>query len=301
LRPPNIRIHNRPAYNSEVHATRDMGVGELNNCYEDAELADTIVAVDTNAYETQTNYFLNHWVPNLRGSSLQKKKQQLAGEPHAPARIVVVDPRRTSTVAACEVEAGRNNVLHLAKRLNEDTVLRHGGRGKRPARGHVAVGRPGRARDRASPCAFVRHRDGRVALAKVEARQYALALSNHHWNIQQMKHSRAVTSLAALAHRHRLTIFRLLVREGPSGMPAGDIAAGVRISATNTSFHLKELERAGLLRATRQGRQIVYAVHVEGMRKLLTYLTEDCCQGRPELCGSAFTAADKICRVTNEK
>ena len=80
----NIRIHNRPAYNSEVHATRDMGVGELNNCYEDAELADTIVAVGTNAYETQTNYFLNHWVPNLRGSSLQKKQQQLAGEPHAP-------------------------------------------------------------------------------------------------------------------------------------------------------------------------------------------------------------------------
>ena len=44
----NIRIHNRPAYNSEVHATRDMGVGELNNCYEDAELADTIVAVGAN-------------------------------------------------------------------------------------------------------------------------------------------------------------------------------------------------------------------------------------------------------------
>ena len=65
----NIRIHNRPAYNSEVHATRDMGVGELNNCYEDAELADTIVAVGTNPLETQTNYFLNHWVPNLRGTS----------------------------------------------------------------------------------------------------------------------------------------------------------------------------------------------------------------------------------------
>ena len=64
----NIRIHNRPAYNSEVHATRDMGVGELNNCYEDAELADTIIAVGTNALETQTNYFLNHWIPNLRGS-----------------------------------------------------------------------------------------------------------------------------------------------------------------------------------------------------------------------------------------
>ena len=74
----NIRIHNRPAYNSEVHATRDMGVGELNNCYEDAELADTIVAVGTNALETQTNYFLNHWVPNLRGTSLDKKRPSSA-------------------------------------------------------------------------------------------------------------------------------------------------------------------------------------------------------------------------------
>ena len=77
----NIRIHNRPAYNSEVHATRDMGVGELNNCYEDAELADTIVAVGTNALETQTNYFLNHWVPNLRGSSIEKKKAEFGSEP----------------------------------------------------------------------------------------------------------------------------------------------------------------------------------------------------------------------------
>ena len=75
----NIRIHNRPAYNSEVHATRDMGVGELNNCYEDAELADTILAVGTNALETQTNYFLNHWIPNLRGTSLAKKKAAAAG------------------------------------------------------------------------------------------------------------------------------------------------------------------------------------------------------------------------------
>ena len=76
----NIRIHNRPAYKSEVHATRDMGVGELNNCYEDAELADTIVAVGTNALETQTNYFLNHWVPNLRGTSMDKKKAEFGSE-----------------------------------------------------------------------------------------------------------------------------------------------------------------------------------------------------------------------------
>ncbi len=119
----NIRIHNRPAYNSEVHATRDMGVGELNNCYEDAELADTLFAVGTNALETQTNYFLNHWVPNLRGTSMDKKNAQLPGEPHEPARIVIVDPRRTVTANACETEAGKDRVLHLAINSGTDLAL----------------------------------------------------------------------------------------------------------------------------------------------------------------------------------
>ena len=119
----NIRIHNRPAYNSEVHATRDMGVGELNNCYEDAELADTIVAVGTNALETQTNYFLNHWVPNLRGTSMDKKKAEFGSESLEKTRIVIVDPRRTVTVNACEVEAGKDNVMHLALNSGTDLVL----------------------------------------------------------------------------------------------------------------------------------------------------------------------------------
>lgn len=119
----NIRIHNRPAYNSEVHATRDMGVGELNNCYEDAELADTIVAVGTNALETQTNYFLNHWVPNLRGTSLDKKKAEFGSEPVSRGRVVIVDPRRTVTVNACEVEAGKENVMHLAINSGSDLAL----------------------------------------------------------------------------------------------------------------------------------------------------------------------------------
>jgi arsenite oxidase large subunit len=119
----NIRIHNRPAYNSEVHATRDMGVGELNNCYEDAELADTIVAVGTNALETQTNYFLNHWIPNLRGASVDKKKLEFSSEPVEQARIVIVDPRRTVTVNACEVEAGKDRVMHLAINSGTDLAL----------------------------------------------------------------------------------------------------------------------------------------------------------------------------------
>jgi arsenite oxidase large subunit len=119
----NIRIHNRPAYNSEVHATRDMGVGELNNCYEDAELADTIVAVGTNALETQTNYFLNHWVPNMRGTSMDKKRAEFGSEPVAAARVIIVDPRRTVTVNACEVEAGKDRVMHLAINPGTDLAL----------------------------------------------------------------------------------------------------------------------------------------------------------------------------------
>lgn len=84
----NIRIHNRPAYNSEVHGQRDMGMSELNNAYEDAELRDTILAVGANQLETQTNYFLNHWVPNPRGESQGKKAERMPGEAHPPTRRV---------------------------------------------------------------------------------------------------------------------------------------------------------------------------------------------------------------------
>jgi arsenite oxidase large subunit len=119
----NIRIHNRPAYNSEVHATRDMGVGELNNCYEDAELADTIVSVGANSLETQTNYFLAHWIPNLRGTSMEKKKAEFGNEPVEPSRVIIVDPRRTVTVNACEAEAGKDRVMHLAINSGTDLVL----------------------------------------------------------------------------------------------------------------------------------------------------------------------------------
>jgi ArsR family transcriptional regulator, arsenate/arsenite/antimonite-responsive transcriptional repressor len=110
-----------------------------------------------------------------------------------------------------------------------------------------------------------------------------------------MQEPQAVSALSALAHQHRLRIFRLLVIAGPSGVPAGAIAEQVGISPTSTSFHLKELDRAGLIKASRDGRFIRYAVHVEGMRQLLAYLTEDCCQGQPELCGSGIAASRALC------
>ncbi len=108
----------------------------------------------------------------------------------------------------------------------------------------------------------------------------------------------AVQALAALANQHRLRIFRTLVQAGPSGMRAGELAERLGIGATSLSFHLKELDRAGLLVATRQGRNIIYAVHIEGMRELLAFLTQDCCQGRPELCGDLTTP--QLCNAPNE-
>ncbi len=115
-----------------------------------------------------------------------------------------------------------------------------------------------------------------------------------------MKIQSAIVMLGALAQEHRLRIFRMLVKAGPSGQPSSDIADVVGISPTSASFHLKELERAGLLVATRQGRFIRYAVHVDAMRQLLIYLTEDCCQGQPELCGSTIRKARETCTRSGE-
>lgn len=102
-----------------------------------------------------------------------------------------------------------------------------------------------------------------------------------------METTAAVIALAALAHEHRLAVFRLLVRVGPSGLFVGEIREKVSLGASALSFHLKELDRAGLVVATRQGRFIRYAVHVDRVRGLIAFLTEDCCGGRPELCGTA--------------
>lgn len=109
----------------------------------------------------------------------------------------------------------------------------------------------------------------------------------------------AVQALSALANEHRLRIFRTLVAVGPSGLRAGELGERLGIGATSLSFHLKELDRAGLLVATRQGRNIVYAVRIDGVRALLTFLTEDCCRGRPELCGTVFSPED-ICETPRD-
>lgn len=97
----------------------------------------------------------------------------------------------------------------------------------------------------------------------------------------------ATRRLNALANETRLAAFRLLVRAGPEGLPAGEIAAALGIPASSLSFHLSHLENAGMVSATRRGRNILYRLETGAMRALLGFLTEDCCQGRPELCAPA--------------
>ncbi|HYC38690.1 MAG TPA: arsenate reductase (azurin) large subunit [Usitatibacter sp.] len=116
-------IHNRPAYNSEVHAAADAGVAALTNSYLDAELADTILVVGANPYETQTNYFVAHMAPNLQGATLEAKKATFPGEAVEAGRMIIVDPRRTMTVATAEAAGGAERVLHLQIEPGGDIAL----------------------------------------------------------------------------------------------------------------------------------------------------------------------------------
>ncbi len=94
-----------------------------------------------------------------------------------------------------------------------------------------------------------------------------------------MEEQNVIRSLAALAHAHRLQVFRALVVAGPQGMTPGVMAEGVGIAPTSLSFHLKELMNAGLVTQERQGRNLVYRAAYDQMNELLGYLTENCCAG----------------------
>ncbi|HEY8275123.1 MAG TPA: metalloregulator ArsR/SmtB family transcription factor [Pseudolabrys sp.] len=99
-----------------------------------------------------------------------------------------------------------------------------------------------------------------------------------------MKKQSAVSILAALAQDSRLDAFRLLVEAGPQGMPAGHLAASLELTPNALTFHLDRLRDAGLVTVRREGRSMIYAAQFETMNKLISYLTDQCCQGRPELC-----------------
>lgn len=98
----------------------------------------------------------------------------------------------------------------------------------------------------------------------------------------------AVEALSALAHGSRLAVFRLLVRAGDEGMPAGELAREIGALPNTLSSHLTILGHAGLVRSRREGRSIIYSANYDRMRDLLGFLVEDCCAGRPEICAPAM-------------
>lgn len=93
-----------------------------------------------------------------------------------------------------------------------------------------------------------------------------------------MKEDQAVILFAALAQETRLRVVRALVVAGPDGHPAGRVADIVGVSRSNLSFHLKELEHAGLVTARRSGTSIFYAIAFEKLAGLVAFLGENCCQ-----------------------
>jgi len=105
----------------------------------------------------------------------------------------------------------------------------------------------------------------------------------------------AVSALSALAHGHRLAVFRLLVRAGPDGLPAGEIAREVGVLPNTMSSHLTILANAGLIGSKRESRSIIYSADFGRMRDLLGFLVADCCDGRPEICAPLIETAKSCC------
>lgn len=108
-----------------------------------------------------------------------------------------------------------------------------------------------------------------------------------------------VRALAALAQESRLNAFRLLVRNSPQGLAAGEIARRLDVPHNTLSSHLSIMVNAGLVESRREGRSIIYSIDFGGTRELLSFLMEDCCQGQPELCAPVLDSLLPNCCATN--
>lgn len=101
----------------------------------------------------------------------------------------------------------------------------------------------------------------------------------------------AVNSLAALAQKSRLAVFRYLVERGSRGATPGELIAHFDMSPSSLSFHLKSLLHAGLIDAEQISRSITYRANYRSMQGLVDFLTENCCGGEPALCNPAVRKA----------
>jgi ArsR family transcriptional regulator, arsenate/arsenite/antimonite-responsive transcriptional repressor len=105
-----------------------------------------------------------------------------------------------------------------------------------------------------------------------------------------MKTPAVIDALGALAHEHRLAIYRLLVQRGPEGLPAGAIGERVGLVPSSLTFHLQNLQRAGLIAQRRESRQLIYSADFAVMNRLVGYLTENCCGNGSAECSTTSCA-----------
>jgi ArsR family transcriptional regulator len=112
-----------------------------------------------------------------------------------------------------------------------------------------------------------------------------------------MKTAAVITALGALAHEHRLAIYRLLVERGPKGLSAGAIGDRVDLLPSSLTFHLQNLQRAGLITQQRVGRQLFYSADFAAMNGLVAYLTENCCRDSDAECCAPAQVAKSIKRT----
>jgi ArsR family transcriptional regulator len=105
----------------------------------------------------------------------------------------------------------------------------------------------------------------------------------------------ALDAFAALSQQTRLQMVRALVVAGPDGLPAGSVGEKVGASSSSASFHLANLERAGLVQSRREARSIIYTANYDALSGLVQFLMMDCCQGHPKVCAPAEKDAACAC------
>ena len=110
-----------------------------------------------------------------------------------------------------------------------------------------------------------------------------------------MDTQRTILALGALAQTTRLETFRLLIKHEPEGLPAGEVARQLDVPQNTMSSHLSILARAGLVRAERQSRSVIYRADLDGLREMMLVLVKDCCEGRAELCEPLIASLMPCC------
>jgi len=143
-----------------------------------------------------------------------------------------------------------------------------------------------------------------LRIEDVSMRKSMLAVASHAKAVptgSSLSEAHAISALAALAQPTRLAIFRLLVKHEPIGVTAGVIADTIGAPHNTLSTHLAILVRAGLLRSSREGRTIIYRSDIEGIRAVIAFLVNDCCDGHPELCNLVAADAAACCATAPAK